>query len=137
MGKAALTDRGLKALAAKPTQKQVTKWDALLPGFGVRISAGGKLAFVVMRRPAGSPRPVRVTLGHYPAMALEDAREKAREAIAELLAGKKPTEERKRRLQQQAEADLTTFAGIAKRYVGFIRTEARTVDTISQLIDRT
>jgi integrase len=132
----ALTDRGLKALAAKAaTGKQFTIWDATLPGFGARVSAGGKIAFVVMRRPAGKPRPVRVTLGHYPAMTLEAARKAAQDALAELVQGKDPTEERQRRLAEKAEADATTFAGVAKKYKEHIA-DRRTIKQIKRTIDR-
>jgi integrase len=118
----ALTDRGLKAFAAKPTTgNQYMVWDARLPGFGVRVSAGGKLAFVVMRRPMGSRKPIRVTLGHYPAMSLEAARKAAQEALAELLQGKNPTAEKDRRLREQAEKDARTFAGVAKRYLDHVQ----------------
>jgi integrase len=131
-----LTDKGLKALAAKPaTGKQFTIWDATLPGFGARVSAGGKIAFVVMRRPAGNPRPVRVTLGHYPAVTLEAARKTAQDAVAELLQGKDPTQERRRRLAEQAEADATTFAGVAKRYMDHIA-DRRTIGQITRTIRR-
>jgi integrase len=130
-----LTDRSLKAL--KPKSKQYTCWDTSNPHFAVRVSGKGKIAFVVMRRPAGSPRPVRVTLGHYPTMTLEKAREEASKAIAELLAGKKPTEERKRERERQAEKDATTFAGVAKRYKDFLRgNKARTAEHVAKLIDR-
>src|SRR5712691_10888296 len=93
-----LSDLGMKAVAKRPvTGKQHMIWDTLNPHFGVRVSAGGKLAFVVMRRPAGGKQPIRVTLGHYPALTLEKAREAAATALTELLAGKKPTEERRER----------------------------------------
>jgi integrase len=132
----ALTDRELKALAANPaTGNQFTVWDALLPGFGVRVSGGGKLSFILMRRPAGSPRPVRVTLGHHGAMSLKKASEEASKALSELLAGKKPTEERRRRLERQAEADATTFAGVAKRYLDHVA-EKRALQQITGIVQR-
>jgi hypothetical protein len=125
----------LKALAAKPAGKQHTIWDAVLPGFGVRVSGGGKLAFVVMRRPMGSKKPVRVTLGHYPAMTLDAARKAAQDALAELLAGKSPTEERKRRIRERAEADVHTFAGVAKRYLDHVA-DKRAVRQIRGIVER-
>src|SRR5262249_38826244 len=133
-----LTKRGLDALRDKPpTGKQFTIWDTLNTHFGLRVSAGGKLAFIVMRRPAGGRRPIRVTLGNYPSMTLEKAREAAQDALAELMQGKDPTEQRKHRLKAQAEADATTFAGVAKRYKDFLRgNKARTAEHVAKLIDR-
>src|SRR5260370_16317103 len=89
-----LTDRGLRVLKPKP--KQFTIWDSLIPPFGVRISATGRKAFIVMRRPAGGTKPIRVTLGHYPAMSLEKAREAASTALSDLIPGKPPRQQRHR-----------------------------------------
>ena len=52
---------------------QYTAWDALLPGFGVRVGSRSK-TFIVM---TGKARK-RITLGHYPAITLQKAREAAR-----------------------------------------------------------
>jgi len=130
-----LTDKELKALAAKPAGKQHTIWDAVLPGFGVRVSGGGKLAFVVMRRPMGSKKPVRVTLGHFPAMPLKTARKAAQDALAELLEGKNPTAERDRRIREQQDADATTFSGVCKRYLDHVA-DKRAVRQIKSIIER-
>jgi integrase len=131
-----LSDRGLKALAKKQAMgKQHTIWDTLNPHFGVRVSAGGKLAFVVMRRPAGGTKPIRVTLGHYPALSLETARELASGALSELIAGKRPRQERQRRQEEQREIDEQIFGAVADRYKHHIA-KRRTVGQIKQLIDR-
>jgi integrase len=128
-----LTERGLRAL--KPRPKQFTIWDSLIPPFGVRVSATGRKAFIVMRRPAGSTRPIRVTLGHYPALSLEQARTEASVALAELVAGKRPRQERQRRQDEQREIEETTFAAVAKRYLGHIG-KRRTFTAIEQLVER-
>jgi integrase len=134
--KKALTERGLKALAAKPVAgKQVMIWDAVLPGFGVRVSGQGKLAFVVLRRPIGSKKPVRVTLGHFPPMTLEAARKAAQGALTELLAGKNPTIERERRIREQQEADAKTFAGVARRYLDHVQGK-RAIRQITGIVGR-
>ena len=62
--KMTLTDRALKAAtktAAAGTRP--TLWDALVPGFGARVSETGKISFVVMKR-LGS-KVVRHKLGDY------------------------------------------------------------------------
>jgi hypothetical protein len=43
-------------------------WDALLPGFGIRVGARTRTWIVSIRRP-GKRNPVRLKLGHFPAMA--------------------------------------------------------------------
>jgi len=51
-------------------------WDELLPGFGVRISGSGVKSFYVFTRL--HHKPLRISLGKYPALSLADAREAAR-----------------------------------------------------------
>ena len=67
-----LTDMVLRT--AKPSATQYTLHDTLLPGFGLRVGATTKTFVVVLDR--SSRR--RITLGRYPAMKLQEARNEAR-----------------------------------------------------------
>jgi integrase len=67
-----LTDMAIKKLP-NPTNGQVTHWDQLTPGFGLRCSSKSK-AFVVM---FGEKRRLK-TLGRYPSLSLADARTEAK-----------------------------------------------------------
>lgn len=67
-----LTDMAIKKLP-HPANGQVTHWDDLTPGFGLRCSAKSK-SFVVMY---GERRQLK-TLGRYPHMSLSEARALAR-----------------------------------------------------------
>jgi hypothetical protein len=73
--KTLLTDRALKAMkpAAPGTRKMI--WDSAVPSFGVRVTARGKLTFIVMRRLNG--KVIRWTIGQYPIMPLSEAGEAA------------------------------------------------------------
>jgi integrase len=62
-----------------PALGQVDYWDADTPGFGIRVSAGGRKAWVAMYRRGAVKR--RFTIGTYPTLSLPDAREKARKAL--------------------------------------------------------
>lgn len=93
MPRAKLTDRTILSLTS-PGRGQVDYFDALLPGFGVRVSQSGRRSFVVLYRYNGLKR--RMTLGTYPVVTLADAREKARQALADANDGKDPAIERKR-----------------------------------------
>lgn len=73
-----LTAKLVEHLAA-PGLKRLDVWDALLPGFGLRVSPTGRKVWFVMVRPNG--HPTRVTLGTYPAISLADARSAGAEAI--------------------------------------------------------
>lgn len=71
-----LTDLGVKKLSLTD-QGQVTHWDTMTPGFGVRCSKKRK-SYVVMY---GKDRRLK-TLGRYPDLSLADARKHARLFLA-------------------------------------------------------
>jgi integrase len=77
-----LTDLRIRSLKA-PERGQVTYLDAELTGFGVRVSQGGTKTFVLTY---GADRR-RVTLGRYPVLSLADAREKAKDKLAQIQLG--------------------------------------------------
>ena len=103
-----LTAKTLAAL--KPVgDRQVDYFDASLPGFCVRVSAGGEKSFGVLYRFGGRFR--RLTLGGYPPLSLADAREMAREALRSARLGSDPVAEKK---QERA---AETFAELAEQYL--------------------
>jgi integrase len=77
--------KSLTALAVEhmksPASGQVTHWDAGSP-IGVRVSHGGSKTFIML---LGSGK--RKTIGHYPALSLQQAREAARKIAAERTLG--------------------------------------------------
>jgi integrase len=73
-----MTVRAVEALRP-PGSGQLDYWDAENPGFGLRLSVGGRMAWVVMYRHGNVKR--RLTLGTYPALSLAEARKRARGAL--------------------------------------------------------
>jgi len=107
-----------------PDAGQVEIWDTVLPGFGLRIAAGGARTFFVMKRLNG--RLVRRTVGRYPALHLAhgdplrpgemwpaDARDKARRMMADLARGIDPDA---KRLAPAARGNPSTFGEVAAAY---------------------
>jgi integrase len=134
--KKALTDRLLLSVAGKaPAKGQAMIWDTVLPGFAARVSGKGKVAFIVMKRPAGAKMPLRVTLGHFPVLGLKAARDAARVALGELMEGKNPNRERKHRLAARAEENGNTFGAVVKEYAAHIA-GARTQKHAMVLVNR-
>ena len=88
-----LTKRLIDA-AKHPASGQVFLRDDELRGFAIRITPGSK-AFVVEREIHGRVR--RMTIGRYGVQTVEQARDKAREKIGEIAAGKDPVEELRQR----------------------------------------
>lgn len=76
-----LTDMAIKKLQL-PESGQVTHWDELTPGFGLRCSKKSK-SFVVMY---GGRRQLK-TLGRYPSLSLAEARTAAKRFFVEFEAG--------------------------------------------------
>jgi integrase len=77
MTKLKMTARSIEAIRAPPSG-QVDYWDADNPGFGLRVSAGGRKSWIAMYRHGNVKR--RLTFGTYPALSLAEAREKAERA---------------------------------------------------------
>ena len=80
-----LSDAAIRA--AKPLPERYTLWDGTLKGFGLRVFPGGAKTFIVL---IGSGR--RQSIGHYgpqrPGITLSEAREQARNILAEKQLGK-------------------------------------------------
>src|SRR5580765_201520 len=63
-------------------------WDTLLPAFGLRISSTGRKTYCVMYRVRGEQ--VRQNIGDAAVIDLDEAREKARDALKAVQAGTDP-----------------------------------------------
>jgi integrase len=77
-----ITDIAIRALQPPPSGQRFHADDSL-PGFGVRVSAGGTKTFVLNH---GRERE-RITLGRYPTLTLADARAEAKRIQAERTLG--------------------------------------------------
>jgi hypothetical protein len=79
-----------KAQPSATGQREI--WDAAVPGFGLRIAAGGAKSFVFVYRTQGRSR--RLTLGRWPVLGLAEARGLAREARRTVALGRDPAAEK-------------------------------------------
>jgi integrase len=128
-----LTDRALRALRPAPAGERYTLYDDLVPPLAARVTDKGAISFIVYRRVAGMRRPLRHKLGRYPELTLEKARQKAREALGEMAAGRRPSEREERQRLEEAQRRANTVAGVAedfiKRHVAKLRT-ARKIEAM-------
>ena len=107
MGKQVLTDKGIKALKPAPKGQRKDYMDAIVPGFGIRVTdkaddkgkAAQKTFVLVARYPGGNGNPTRRALGEYGALALDKARGKARDWIELIRKGVDPATEIERARQ--------------------------------------
>jgi integrase len=105
-----LTKRTLEGLA--PAEKRYVVWDDELPRFGVRVEVSGTRTFVVdYDAPDGRRR--RLTLGRFGVLAIDQARDLAKQAMSAAAVGSDPLQKK-----QEARAELTLgdFAAIYLEY---------------------
>lgn len=116
--KKTLNDRTLKGL--KPADKgegTYDQMDALVPGFGVRVSEAGRKTFMLAARYPGSSFYARRALGVYGAMSLEKARAKARAWLELIDKGIDPqAEEERLKIEQQRKRE-NSFRLVAESYI--------------------
>jgi hypothetical protein len=86
-----ITQKLISNLTPPPTGNYI-EYDSEIPGFGVRITAAGAIAFVLNYRVHGRER--RYTIGRYPELTATAARERALQARSKILDGRDPLQER-------------------------------------------
>lgn len=124
-----LNDRTIAALPTpNETERQRDYWDDVLRGFGVRVSYGGRRAFVVRYRVNNRLR--RLTLGPYPDLSLHDARRKAREVLGDVARGDDPAQDKQER------RDAETFRGLAQSYLEMAEKRHRSWKEEARIINK-
>ncbi|MBJ7410854.1 MAG: integrase arm-type DNA-binding domain-containing protein [Phenylobacterium sp.] len=117
MARIRLTDRTLRR--PPPAAGQTELWDDLVPGFGLRIAAGGSRTFFVMKRLNG--KLVRRTVGKVAPqdgpqrdgeLSLPAARDRARKLLSDLARGVDP-DQRKASVTDRAASMPSTFGDVA------------------------
>ena len=103
MPKAKLTKRAVEA--AKPGQRDSILWDTDLKGFGCKVTPKGRrVYFVYYRTRDGQQR--RPMIGAHGAITCEQARETARQWLADAAAGGDPSAQRKARREAETVSAL-------------------------------
>ena len=113
MARQRLTDRSLSR--KPPTTGQLELWDTVLPGFGLRISYGGRRTFFVMFRLDG--RQVRRSVGTYPALSLAQARDQARDILRDAGKGIDVKEKQAEERRAAARTRRNTFGAVAEEFM--------------------
>jgi integrase len=132
--KITLTDRLLRSLAGKPREKPAELWDR--GGLVVRAGRTGTVAFGVMGRRRGMPKPIRIPIGTYPPWTLAEARAAARELLRDLQSGIDPRQARAAKLQAETASISSLFANVAEQFITKHVSKARTARAIELRIRR-
>ncbi|HEY2773201.1 MAG TPA: site-specific integrase [Candidatus Binatia bacterium] len=106
-----LTKRSVEALPAPTGASRDTKrFDSVVRGFGVRVYATGRRAFIFQyRNRTGAIR--RISLGEFPLVSVETARENAEQKRAAVGRGEDPAENK----AQERKAE--TFSAFSERWI--------------------
>jgi integrase len=133
MARKVLTDRKLQSLKPAPKGSRYQVMDALVPGFGIRVTDKGVKTYIFQARFPGSANPARREITQV--ATLEQARDKAREWSALVKQGIDPAQVEEQAREQQAQARANTFGAIADDY--FLRKldKMRSGDTVKKRIE--
>jgi integrase len=134
MPRAKLTDKLLQSAKLVPATGQVDYWDQLTPGFGFRVSYGGRKSFVVLARVNGVLK--RTTIASYPRISLADARDQAERILKDAAKGISAKDrEVEQRYQAQAQR-LNSFGKVAAEFMIDHAAKLRTRDEMQRMLDR-
>ena len=106
-----LDQASLARLTLPAGRSELIVFDDKLPGFGLRIRAGGKRTWIVQYRVGAKQR--RKTLGSFPTVSADRARAAAKQDLAEIQLGSDP---QAKKAEQRARA-LETLEAVAARYL--------------------
>src|SRR6476646_8924745 len=127
-----LTDAFLRSVKL-PAGGQTEYWDTLTPGFGVRVSYGGRKAFGVLTRINGKLH--RFTIGSYPKLSLLEARDQAEKIIKDSAKGVSP-EQRKAEERHKAQAlNRNTFQAVAEEFMADHAKNLRTRGELQRMLN--
>jgi integrase len=132
-----LTQRAVDAIKAPPVGR-VEYFDRTLPGFGLRVAAGGRKSWFVMYRVIG--KKVRETIGTLASIPKVDkARDLARDSLRQAQQGVHPVQTRKNASQAAEREEGRLFAAVADRYLTeYVERNTRpaTIKETRRILDR-
>jgi len=88
-----ITKRLVDALQRPGSDREVFVWDDAFPGFGVRVKPSGAISYIIQYRNAGGVSR-RFTLGRHGVLTPQEARDMAKDRLADVRRGQDPTEAR-------------------------------------------
>jgi integrase len=116
MARKTLTDRKVQSLKAAPEGKRSQIMDALVPGFGIRITDKGVKTYIFQARFPGSTNQARREIAKVDAITLEAARAKARDWAALIKQGIDPAQVEEKAKEKRALHRANTFGAIMNDY---------------------
>jgi integrase len=103
----------------KPQDGAAYIYDTVTPSLAIRITSAGTRSFVIVKKING--RAQRITLGRFPGLRLDDARQAARTIAGEIAKGEDPVA-----LRRAARARKTKLADLWPSYLAHLKQRNRT-----------
>jgi integrase len=113
----ALTPTKISGLKPAPEGQRYQVMDALVPGFGIRVTDTGNRTFILRTRYPDQDSPSRRELGKCEDLSLTEARDKARRWRAWVKAGIDPTKEEERVRAAEAQKRRVTFESVVETFI--------------------
>ncbi len=130
MGSIKLTAVGIEKMATPEKRKDM--YDSEVAGLVLRLLPSGTKSWSYTYRVKGKAK--RLSLGVYPGVSLKLARERARDARAEIQRGNDPVEDKK---AEERERQLYSFEACAKNFVeGYCKPNLKTWKSIDRALER-
>lgn len=130
------TKAALDALPLPEPGQRVTYHDTKVIGLQLRVTANGTKTFYVFQRVNGKPERVKVGDLTYPKLSIDQARDKAKDIIAQMAKGQSPSEAKRTK-----KAESLTLAAAMQQYVADKRRRSdklplkpRTVDDYTAML---
>jgi integrase len=112
-----LTPTKISGLKPAKQGQRYQVMDALVPGFGVRVTDSGHCTFILRTRYPGSENPSRREIGACGEMALTEAREKARKWRLLVGQGMDPAVEEEKSRREAMRKQAITFSAVAEDFI--------------------
>ncbi|MEH2517540.1 integrase [Bradyrhizobium sp. AZCC 1610] len=112
-----LTDVFLKTVKTPAGAQRTEYHDSEVPGLILRVTDKGGKTFSFHYKIVGTKKNVRVTIGPYPEVSLEDARERAREYRTSRRNGEDPRVEKKAKITITQQVANLTFDTVCDEYI--------------------
>jgi hypothetical protein len=103
---------------AKPQEGVAYIYDTVAPSLAIRVTSAGGRSFVVVKKINGTTQ--RITLGRFPGLRLDDARQAARTIAGEIAKGNDPVA-----LRRAARARKTKLADLWPSYLSHLSLATR------------
>src|SRR5215208_2616875 len=126
-----LTRPNVSRLVLRPGKSEQIIFDEALPGFGIRIRAGGKRTWIAQYRVGKQQR--RVTIGSADAVDPDEARRRAKEILARAQLGGDPQSEK---VESRVRAAFTLLA-VSESYLdryAVVRLKPKTIADTSRYL---